>query len=54
MNMRTSRLKRRALLIGYSGCDLPEKYNLDGVSYDLKNYRNFLMSNEGGAYQMNN
>lgn len=43
-------LKRRALLIGYSGWDLPEKYNLDGVSYDLKNYRSFLMSNEGGAW----
>ena len=50
MIIRTNELKRRALLIGYSGWDLPDKHKLDGVSYDLKNYRNFLMSNEGGAW----
>lgn len=42
-------MKRHALLIGYSGYDLSDGY-LGGVSEDLENYTNFLMSYNGGAW----
>lgn len=42
-------MKRKALLIGYSGWDTKEEM-LNGVSKDLNNYKNFLLSLEGGAW----
>lgn len=44
-------MKRHALLLGYSGWDIPGKAPLLGVSYDLENYKNFLMSINGGAWE---
>ena len=42
-------MKRRALLIGYSGHDLADGY-LEGVCNDLVNYKKFLQSLNGGAW----
>lgn len=42
-------MKRRALLIGYSGYDLRGGH-LNGVSKDLEKYKHFLMSLKGGAW----
>lgn len=44
-------MKRRALLIGYSGWDIKGKEPLDGVSFDLQGYKEFLMSVRGGAWE---
>ena len=43
-------MKRRALLIGYSGWDLKNKTPLVGVPIDLQNYKEFLTSLKGGAW----
>ncbi len=42
-------MKRKALLIGYSGWDTKEE-KLYGVSKDLNKYKNHLLSLEGGAW----
>lgn len=42
-------MKRKALLIGYSGWDTRDG-KLQGVSKDLNNYRKYLLSLEGGAW----
>lgn len=44
-------MRRKALLIGYSGWDIRNEKPLDGVSIDLQRYREFLMSNCGGAWE---
>jgi hypothetical protein len=43
--------KRQALLIGYSGWDLDDKEQLEGVSLDLVGYKKYLMSTRGGAWK---
>lgn len=44
-------MKRKALLIGYSGWDIRDKEPLEGVSFDLQGYQEFLMSISGGAWE---
>ncbi len=46
-------MKRHALLIGYSGGGSSGESYLSGVSLDLENYQNFLMSTKGGAWHKN-
>lgn len=46
-------MKRHALLIGYSGWDIKGTEPLRGVSIDLQNYKNFLMSPNGGGWYEN-
>ena len=46
-------MKRHALLIGYSGWDIKGKEPLKGVSLDLQNYKDFLMSPNGGGWYEN-
>lgn len=43
-------MKRRALLIGYSGMDTRDG-QLQGVSKDINNYKNHLLSLNGGAWE---
>lgn len=43
-------MKRHALLLGYSGGGSSGESFLSGVSQDLKNYKNFLMSSRGGGW----
>jgi len=43
-------MKRRALLIGYTGADSNED-TLEGVLFDLEKYKNYLMSSRGGAWE---
>lgn len=44
-------MRRKALLIGYSGWDIRNEKPLDGISVDLQRYKEFLMSNHGGAWE---
>ena len=46
-------MKRHALLIGYSGWDIKGTEPLEGVSRDLQNYKDFLMSPNGGGWYEN-
>lgn len=46
-------MKRKALLIGYSGWDIRDEEPLKGVSFDLQGYKEFLMSISGGAWEHN-
>ncbi len=46
-------MKRHALLIGYSGWDIPGKKPLSGVIHDLDGYYNYLQSLNGGAWDDN-
>lgn len=43
-------MKRKALLIGYSGWDIKNKKPLSGVKIDIQNYENYLRSFKGGAW----
>ena len=43
-------MKRKALLVSYSGWDLGQPGRLKGVSRDIARYRKYLMSNRGGAW----
>lgn len=43
-------MRRHAILIGYSGWDINGTAPLQGVSKDLINYRNYLKSDNGGAW----
>lgn len=43
-------MRRHALLIGYSGGGSSGESYLSGVSMDLENYQNFLISTKGGAW----
>ena len=45
-------MKRHALLLGYSGWDLPNGF-LSGVMQDLQNYKEYLMSLRGGGWDEN-
>lgn len=44
-------MKRKALLMGYSGWDIRDENPLEGVSFDLQGYKEFLMSVRGGAWE---
>lgn len=43
-------MRRRALLVGYAGGGKSGEAYLKGVSLDLENYREYLMSAKGGAW----
>lgn len=43
-------MRRRALLVGYAGGGKSGEAYLEGVSLDLENYREYLMSAKGGAW----
>ena len=43
-------MKRRALLLGYTGWDIPNELPLLGVKVDINNYKDYLMSLKGGAW----
>ena len=48
-------IKRKALLLGYTGKDeADKKYHLSAVENDLKSYKNFLMSPKGGLWDFEN
>lgn len=43
-------MKRQALLVGYAGGGKSGEAHLNGVSMDLENYKQYLMSARGGAW----